>query len=41
LLADHQADGREPLVVRGPQVENRCCTRTAENCCCTQRPWML
>ena len=24
LLADHQADDREPPVVRGPQVENRC-----------------
>ena len=24
LLADHQADGRGPPVVRGPQVENRC-----------------
>ena len=23
LLADHQADGRGPPVVRGPQVENR------------------
>jgi len=26
LLADHQADGCEPLMVRGPQVENRCIT---------------
>ena len=24
LFADHQADGRGPPVVRGPQVENRC-----------------
>jgi len=23
LLADHQEEGREPLVVRGAQVENR------------------
>ena len=26
LLADHRVDGREPPVVRGPQVENRCRT---------------
>jgi len=24
LLANHQADGCGPLVVRGPQVESRC-----------------
>jgi len=25
MLTDHQAHGCGPLVVRGPQVENRCC----------------
>jgi len=28
MLTDHQADGHKPLVVRGPQAENRWCKMT-------------
>jgi len=38
MLVGHQADGRRPLMVRGPQVENRCARASFQSFCTIPEP---